>query len=122
MIPKGERAAVARNLLLGPGPTLHELAHLAVGRRYGDVELDVGLLRSQVAIDWDDRVPVWGVFGFFLAPLLLAGIVALAAAPFVGLFAVLPEVAKVWLVVNYVLLAGLSGVDVVELLAVVAKS
>lgn len=122
MIPKGQRAAVARNLLLGPGPTLHELAHYVVGQRYGDVELDVGLVRSQVSIDWSERVPVWGVFAFFLAPLLLAGVVALAAAPFVELLVALPFAAKAWLGVNYLLLGGLSGVDVVELLAVIADS
>jgi len=52
---------LARNLFLGPGPTLHELAHVFVAVHYAEVSLDPGLIRSRVRIDWGQNVPVWGV-------------------------------------------------------------
>jgi hypothetical protein len=101
--------------VLVPGIAIHELAHALVGRRYGDV--DVEWTRPRVRMDWADRVPVWGIFGFFLAPLPVGGLVAFALP--VVLPAV-PVAADIWLVLNWVLLAGPSVLDVRELVLVLA--
>ena len=93
--------------VLLPGVALHELAHALVGRRYGAVSVD--WTRPVVDVDWNDRVPVWGLFGFFLAPLVAGGLVAFAL-PFA--FPVVPATVDVWLVANWLLLAGPSVLDV----------
>jgi hypothetical protein len=103
-----------RNLALGPGSAAHELAHAAVGRRYGDVRVEWGLVRSETVVEWDDEVPVWGVVATLLAPLLLAGTLALAAPLVLEALAALPWWAQSYLVVQYVLLAGPSGADILE--------
>lgn len=96
--------------VLVPGIALHELAHAVVGRRYGDVQID--WVRAQCSIEWDDTVPGWGVIAFFLAPLVVGGIVALALP--VVLPAV-PAAVDVWLICNWLLLAGPSIGDLVGL-------
>lgn len=110
-----ELLALVRNLLLGPGPTLHELSHALVALRYADVALTPGRVRSTVHITWPDRAPVWGVVGAYTAPLLLGGVVCLLAAAHLDALAALPLVVQIWLGVNVILLAGPSLVDVVEL-------
>lgn len=99
-----------------PGIALHELSHAAVGRRYGDVAID--WTRPVVELDWNDEVPVWGVFGFFLAPLLAGGLASFALAVVLPIAS--PPVAA-WLLVNWLLLAGPSVLDVRELVAVLAE-
>lgn len=98
--------------VLVPGIALHELAHAVAGSRYGDVEVD--WTRPVVDVDWNDTVPVWGVFAFFLAPLVVGGLVAFAL-PFA--FALDPAAVDVWLIVNWLLLAGPSVLDVRGLVA-----
>jgi len=93
--------------LLLPGIALHEFAHAWVGRCYGDVAID--WTRPQVHIDWDDGVPVWGVVGFLFAPLVIGGLSAFAI-PF--LLPIVPTAVEIWLVCNWLLLAGPSVVDV----------
>jgi len=109
--------AAVRNLALGPGSACHELAHAAVGRRYGDVRVEWGLVQSETVVEWDDEVPVWGAVATLLAPLLLSGMLALAAPLVLEELAVLPWWAKTYLAVQYVLLAGPSGADVVEVIS-----
>ena len=101
--------------LLVPGIAIHELAHVGVGRRYGDVEVD--WTRPHVAIEWDESVPVWGVFGFFLAPLLVGGLAAFAVP---AALAIAPTTVDIWLVLNWFLLAGPSFVDVRSLILVLS--
>ena len=99
--------------ILLPGVALHEWAHAVVGRRYADVEIDWSV--PKVDLDWDDEVPIWGPVGVYLAPLWLGGVAAF------GLAIVLPSTPPalaVWLLINFVLLAGPSVVDVVVLVAI----
>jgi hypothetical protein len=103
--------------LLIPGIALHELAHALIGRRYGDVEID--WTRPHVRIDWNDRVPVWGIFGFFLGPFIPGGLAAFALAV---VLPVTPVEVDVWLVLNWILLAGPSVLDVRELVLVLVGS
>lgn len=99
--------------VLVPGIAIHELAHARVGRRYGDVDVD--WTRPHVRIEWDDSVPVWGIFGFFLAPIALGGLAAFAVP---AALAIAPTAVDVWLVLNWFLLAGPSVLDVRELVHV----
>lgn len=99
-----------------PGVALHELAHAAVGQRYGDVTID--WTRPAVEVDWNDRVPVWAVFAYFLAPLPVGGLVAFALAVVLPLA---PPTVAIWLVLNWVLLAGPSIFDVVGLVSALAS-
>lgn len=101
--------------VLVPGIAIHELAHAVSGRRYGDVEVD--WTRPAVDVDWNDTVPVWGAFAFFLAPLIPGGLVAFAL-PFA--FELVPAAVDVWLVANWALLAGPSVLDVRGLVATLA--
>jgi len=96
--------------LLAPGVAIHELAHAVAGQRYGDVEIDWE--RPQVTIDWNDRIPVWGVFFYFLAPLFVGGATAFAMPK---LLAIVPEALTWWLLINWILLAGPSIMDVAHL-------
>lgn len=102
--------------LLVPGIALHELAHAAVGRRYGAIEID--WTRPHVDVDWNDEVPVWGVVGFFLAPLILGGFVSFTLP---ALFPVAPTAVDAWLVINWLLLAAPSVLDVLGLLAAIGE-
>jgi len=111
---------LARNFLLGPGPTLHELAHVAVAARYASVTVEPGMVRSRVCIDWAEEVPVWGIIAVYLAPIGLAGGLLIAAAPFVSALAALPWPVQVYLGVNVALLAGPSLGDILELLGILA--
>lgn len=91
-----------------PGVALHELAHAAAGSLYGDATIDWTV--PEVRMDWgSDRVPVWGLFGFFLAPLAVGGVTAFAL-PLV--FPLVPAWVDVWLLINWLLLAGPSVADV----------
>lgn len=110
------RAAV-RNLALGPGSAVHEFAHAVVGRRYGDVRVEWGLVRSETVVEWDEEVPVWGAVATLLAPLLLAGSLALVAPLVLEQLAGLPWWAQMYLAVQYVLLAGPSGADIAEVVS-----
>jgi|GEM_PF-3313801 len=101
--------------LVIPGVAIHELAHAAVGRRYGTVSID--WTTPCVEMDWPDAVPVWGVVGFFLAPMCVGGCVAFAL-PLV--FPLVPVWADVWLLVNWLLLAGPSALDARGLVATLA--
>jgi hypothetical protein len=103
--------------VLVPGIALHELAHAVAGSRYGDVEVD--WTRPVVDVNWNDTVPVWGVFAFFLAPLVAGGIAAFAFAFGLGLA---PTAVDVWLIANWLLLAGPSVLDVRGLVAVLVES
>jgi len=109
--------AALRNLALGPGSAIHELAHAAVGRRYGTVRIEWGLVRSETVIEWDDEVPVWGAVATLLAPVLLAGVLALAAPLVLEELAALPWWAEIYLLVQYALLAGPSGADILEVVS-----
>ena len=109
--------AALRNLALGPGSAVHELAHAAVGRHYGDVRVEWGLVRSETVVEWDDEVPIWGAVATLLAPLLLAGSLALVAPLAIDELAGLPWWAQTYFAVQYVLLAGPSGADVVEVVS-----
>lgn len=101
--------------LLVPGIAIHELAHAVAGRRYGAVEID--WTRPHVDVDWNDTVPVWGVFAFFLAPLVAGGLVAFTL-PLA--FPIVPAAVDVWLVLNWLLLAGPSVLDVRNLVLTLA--
>jgi len=101
--------------LLVPGIAVHELAHARVGRRYGDTDID--WTRPYVRIDWDDSVPVWGIFGFFLAPLVVGGITAFAIPT---VLSISPTAVDVWIIINWILLAGPSVLDVRELFLVLS--
>lgn len=114
-LERAEVLALVRNLLLGPGPTVHELSHALVAMRYADVDIAPGRVRSTVHIDWPAQAPIWGVVGTYMAPLLAGGLLLLLAAAHLDGLAALPLVVQVWLAVNMVLLAGPSLVDVVEL-------
>lgn len=103
--------------LLVPGIAVHELAHAWIGQRYGAVEID--WTRPRVRIDWDERVPVWGIFGFFLAPLFVGGLTAFAIATIVP---IVPPTVAAWISINWLLLAGPSVVDVRELVAVLSAA
>lgn len=97
--------------LVVPGVALHELAHAVVARRWARVSVD--WTAPRVTIRWDDAVPAYALFAAFLAPLFVGGAVALALAPVVG---TLPDWLAIWVIVNWLLLAGPSVVDVVALL------
>lgn len=101
--------------VLLPGVVLHELAHAVVGQRYGAVEID--WTRPAVEVDWNDRVPVWAVFAYFLAPLPVGGLVAFTLA---AVLPMAPPTVAIWLVLNWVLLAGPSVVDIVGLVRTLA--
>jgi hypothetical protein len=62
-----------------------------------------------VHIDWDESVPVWGVVGFCFAPLAVGGLAAFAMP---SLLSIVPTAVEIWLVCNWLLLAGPSVVDV----------
>lgn len=100
--------------LIVPGIALHELSHAVAGRRYGAVSVD--WTRPAVDIEWNDPVPVWGVVAFYLAPLVTGGLVAIAL-PLA--FGAVPAVVDVWLVLNWILLAGPSVTDVRGLVSAV---
>jgi len=113
---------LVRNILLGPGPALHELAHVFVAARYATVDIEPGIVRSTVRIDWSDgEVPVWGVVLTYTAPIVLGGVLLLSAAPFVTTIAALPMWAQVYLAVNFILLAGPSLGDCVELIGLLTS-
>jgi len=113
---------LARNLLLGPGPALHELAHVIVAAHYATVDIEPGIVRSTVRINWNDgEIPVWGVVLTYTAPIVLGGLLLLSAAPFVATIAALPMWVQVYLAVNFVLLAGPSLGDCVELIALLTS-
>lgn len=97
--------------VLVPGIAIHELAHAAVGRRYADVE--IVWERPHVDLDWHDEVPIWGVVATLFAPLVVGGFAAFALAAVVE---AVPTAVTVWLVINWLLLAGPSVGDVVALL------
>jgi len=101
--------------VLLPGVALHELAHVLVGHRYGDVDID--WTRPVVTVDWNDRVPVWGVFGYFLAPLIVGGLTAFVMPLLLPLT---PGTIDIWLVANLLLLAGPSALDVRSLVLVLS--
>jgi len=99
--------------LLLPGVAIHEWAHALVGRRYADVEIDWTV--PKVELDWNDEVPIWGVAGVYLAPVYVGAVAAF------GLSVVLPSTppaVAVWLLINFLLLAGPSVVDVVVLVSI----
>lgn len=97
--------------LLLPGIALHELAHATVARRWADVDVDWTIPR--VEIEWGEDVPVIALFATFLAPLWPGGLAALALAQLLpGMHSAL----ALWLLVNWLLLAGPSVVDVASLL------
>lgn len=92
--------------LVVPGIAIHELVHAAVGRRYGDVRVD--WTRPHVEMDWPNEVPVWGVVGFYLGPMMVGGLCAFALPVVLPL---VPAWADAWLLVNWFLLAGPSVLD-----------
>lgn len=99
--------------LLLPGVAIHELAHAVVGRRYADVEIDWTV--PKVVLDWHDEVPIWGPVGVYLAPLWVGGVTAFALAVVLPMA---PPAVVAWLVINWILLAGPSVLDVVTLVAI----
>lgn len=102
--------------LFVPGIALHELAHVLGGYRYGDVDVD--WTRPHVDIDFEDTIPIWAPFAFFLTPLVVGGLVSFTL-PFVLPLA--PTAVDAWLVINWVLLAGPSVLDVRGLIALLAS-
>lgn len=106
-----------RNVLLSPGAALHEIAHWIVGRRYGQAVIHWGLTRSETRVEWNETVPVWGVVGFYLAPMFLAGGLLIVTAPFVSVLGALPPLVQVYLAVQFLVLVGPSWIDISQLVA-----